>query len=139
MRTLDDIDLASKFRTNFNGVPEFRNVFNLVLLRLPEETFENLLSLTEQTLFLLQQSPYASIQRIFVTPPILKPLTIVMFSQRVTEEMGVYEKVGAIIHELCHILCRHKQFAFLTGTKGHPNMRGQPSSWRVKVKRQICA
>lgn len=64
----DPADLVSLFRTNFNGMPEFRNIFNLVLVRLSEETFEKLLSLTEHTLFLADKGPYATIQRIFVTP-----------------------------------------------------------------------
>jgi hypothetical protein len=116
----DATDLGSLFRTNFNAVPEFRNIFKLVLIRLPEDTLKKLLALTEDTLFLVQQAPYASIQRIFITPPPPKPLTLVMFSQRVTQEMSPMAQAGAIIHELCHILCAHKQFTFFDKNEPQP-------------------
>ena len=66
------------------------------------------------------RGPYASIQRIFVTPPIPKPLTIVQFPQSVTEEMGPLAQAGTIIHELSHIILKHKQFAFFDRGEREP-------------------
>jgi len=69
--TMDEFDInrVAFLRTNFSGIPKFRNIFNLVLLRLSEERFEELLSLTESVLFLALGYPYASIERLYVTPP----------------------------------------------------------------------
>lgn len=48
-----------------------------------------------------------------------------MFPQIVVEEMGPMAQAGCIIHEICHILCLHKQFAFFD--RDEPTPEYQPS------------